>query len=72
MKQYRVISADSHAIEPPALWQNYLPQALKACGPRVVSEADGDVGVCDGLPRRAAKRPMGAVAKNQAKAYAAT
>lgn len=72
MKQYRVISADSHAIEPPDLWQTYLPQALKDRGPRVISEADGDVWVCDGLPRRAAKRPMGAVAKNQAKAYAAS
>jgi predicted TIM-barrel fold metal-dependent hydrolase len=72
MKQYRVISADSHAIEPPDLWQHYLPQGLKARGPRVVSEADGDVWLCDGLPRRAAKRPMGAVARNQAKAYAAT
>jgi predicted TIM-barrel fold metal-dependent hydrolase len=72
MKQYRVISADSHAIEPPDLWQNYLPQAFKARGPRVVAEADGDVWLCDGLPRRAAKRPMGAVARNQARAYAAT
>ena len=72
MKQYRVISADSHAIEPPDLWQTYLPQALRARGPRVVSEADGDVWICEGLPARAAKRPMGAVAKNRAKAYAAT
>jgi predicted TIM-barrel fold metal-dependent hydrolase len=71
VKQYRVISADSHAIEPPDLWQKYLPQALRDRGPRVLSEAEGDVWVCDGLPRRPAKRPMGAVAKNQAKAYAA-
>jgi predicted TIM-barrel fold metal-dependent hydrolase len=67
-----VISADSHAIEPPDLWQTYLPQALKDRGPRVVSEADGDVWVCEGLPKRAAKRPMGAVAKNRAKAVAAS
>lgn len=67
MKPYRVISADSHAIEPPDLWQTYLPRALKDRGPRVVSEADGDVWVCEGLPKRAAKRPMGAVAKNRAK-----
>jgi predicted TIM-barrel fold metal-dependent hydrolase len=66
-----VISADSHAIEPPDLWHNYLPQGLKARGPRVVSAADGDVWLCDGLPKRAAKRPMGAVARNQARAYAA-
>ena len=71
MKPYRVISADSHAIEPPDLWQQYLPQALRDRGPRVVAEADGDVWVCEGMSRRAAKRPMGAVARNQTRAYAA-
>jgi predicted TIM-barrel fold metal-dependent hydrolase len=72
VKHYRVISADSHAIEPPDLWQTYLPQKFKDRGPRVVSEADGDMWVCEGLPPRAAKRPRGAVAKSQAKAYAAS
>lgn len=71
MKQYRVISADSHAIEPPDLWQQYLPQALKDRGPRLISEDQGDVWVCEGLPNRATKRPMGAVARNRDKAYAA-
>lgn len=71
MKPYRVISADSHAIEPPDLWQQYLSQALRERGPRVVSEAGGDVWVCEGMPKRAAKRPMGAVARNQTRAYAA-
>lgn len=70
MKQYRVISADSHAIEPPDLWQQYLPQAYKDRGPRVVSEADRDIWVCEGLPSRLAKSPLGAVARNRDKAYA--
>ncbi len=70
MKQYRVISADSHAIEPPNLWQQYLPQAYKDRGPRVVSEADRDIWVCEGLPSRLAKSPLGAVARNRDKAYA--
>ncbi len=70
MKQYRVISADSHAIEPPDLWQQYLPQAYKDRGPRVVSEADRDIWVCEGLASRLAKSPLGAVARNRDKAYA--
>ena len=71
MKDYRVISADSHAIEPPDLWQHYLPRAYKDRGPRVVSTASGDRWVCEGLPSHMAKRPMGAVARNRDKAYAA-
>ncbi len=71
MKQYRVISADSHAIEPPDLWQCYLPHAYKDRGPRVISESTGDIWVCEGMPSHIAKRPMGAVARNREKAYAA-
>lgn len=66
-----VISADSHAIEPPDLWLRHLPAALRDRGPRVVSEADGDVWVCDGIARRPARRPMGAVARDEARARAA-
>jgi hypothetical protein len=71
MKQYRVISADSHAIEPPDLWQQYLPQAYTDRGPRVISESHEEIWVCEGMPSHVAKRPMGAVARNSAKAYAA-
>jgi uncharacterized protein len=71
MKAYRIISADSHAIEPPDLWQKYLPAPYVDRGPRVISSADGDEWVCEGLPRRPAKRPMGAVARDEAKARAA-
>ena len=71
MKQYRVISADSHAIEPPDLWQCYLPHACKDRGPRVISESTGDIWVCEGMPSHIAKRPMGAVARNSERAYTA-
>jgi predicted TIM-barrel fold metal-dependent hydrolase len=71
VKQYRVISADSHAVEPPDLWQNYLPHALRDRGPRVVSEPHGDFWVCEGMDTRPAKRPLGAVARNRDKAYRA-
>lgn len=33
---YRLISADSHFIEPPDLWHNYLEADLRERGPRVV------------------------------------
>ena len=71
MKHYRVISADSHAIEPPDLWQRYLPRAYRDRGPQVVSTDSGDRWVCEGLPSHVARRPMGAVARNRDKAYAA-
>jgi hypothetical protein len=57
MKAYRIISADSHAIEPPDLWQRYLPAAYAARGPRVVAGASGDEWICDGLPARPRARP---------------
>lgn len=71
MKPYRAVSADSHAIEPPDLWQRYLPGAYRDRGPLVVSTASGDRWVCEGLPSHVARRPMGAVARNRDKAYAA-
>ncbi len=71
MKAYRIISADSHAIEPPDLWQKYLPAPYAGRGPRVAAGAAGDEWVCEGLPRRAARRPMGAVARDEVKARAA-
>lgn len=71
MKPYRVISADSHAVEPPDLWHKGLPQTLRDRGPRIISEADRDVWICEGIADRVARRPMGAVARNQTKAYAA-
>jgi len=48
MTDYRAISADSHAIEPPDLWTTRLPAALRARGQRVVWESgvfDWSIGV---------------------------
>jgi predicted TIM-barrel fold metal-dependent hydrolase len=71
MRAYQVISADSHAIEPPDLWQKYLPAAYAGRGPRVTTGVDGDEWVCEGLPRRPARRAMGAVARDEVRARAA-
>jgi predicted TIM-barrel fold metal-dependent hydrolase len=71
MKTYQFISADSHAIEPPDLWQKYLPAPFVGRGPRVATGAEGDEWVCEGLPRRPARRPMGAVARDEVRARTA-
>ncbi|HEV8713123.1 MAG TPA: amidohydrolase family protein [Candidatus Binatia bacterium] len=47
----KVISADSHIMEPPTLWAERIDQAFRARAPRVVTEWKGKKGeflVCDG------------------------
>ncbi len=36
MRAYNVISADSHVVEPPDLWLDYIEPKFKARAPRVV------------------------------------
>ncbi len=50
MALYKLISSDSHVVEPPDLWQNYIEPRYRHRAPRVVREgafdqwyADGDV-----------------------------
>jgi uncharacterized protein len=44
---YRVISADSHVIEPPDLWQERVETRFRDRAPRLVHEVDSDVILCD-------------------------
>ena len=39
--EYRVISADSHVVEPPHLWQEYLPKEYQEFAPKMVRDQDG-------------------------------
>lgn len=39
--QYKVISADSHIVEPPHLWEQYLDPEFRKFAPKVVKDADG-------------------------------
>lgn len=39
--EYRVISADGHIVEPPHIWETYLPQSLRQYAPKLVKDADG-------------------------------
>ena len=40
-RQYRLISADSHVLEPPHLWTTYMPRKFHDKVPRVVSDGEG-------------------------------
>ncbi len=41
MANYRVVSTDDHALEPPGLWERRLPKRFAADCPRVVRDASG-------------------------------
>ena len=48
MGKYRVISSDSHVVEPYDLWTNRIEPKFKDRAPRVVQQEDQDVWWCDG------------------------
>ena len=39
--EYNIISADGHTIEPPHMWERYLPTKFHAQMPRLVKDPDG-------------------------------
>ncbi|GIW41975.1 MAG: amidohydrolase [Candidatus Binatia bacterium] len=41
MREYRVISADSHIVEPPDLWKKWLPPEFEKRAPQLVKDEDG-------------------------------
>ena len=42
MKQgYRIVSADGHNIEPPHIWERYLPKRFAEHAPRLVKDPKG-------------------------------
>ncbi len=40
-RQYNLVSADSHIIEPPDLWAKWLPRKFQEQAPKLVSDGDG-------------------------------
>ena len=48
MFDWRMISSDSHVVEPPDLWTERMDRAFKDRAPRVVAESDGDWWMIDG------------------------
>ncbi len=49
MSDYKVISSDSHIIEPENLWEERIDPRFKDRGPRLLHEGESDQWVCDGL-----------------------
>ena len=45
----RILSSDSHVVEPPDTWKGRLPAKYADRAPRVVSDADGDWWFVDGV-----------------------
>jgi hypothetical protein len=42
-RSYELVSADSHVLEPPQLWTDYLPRRFREKAPRVVPDDEGAV-----------------------------
>ena len=40
-REYKLISADSHILEPPHLWREYMPKKFHDKAPKVVPDGDG-------------------------------
>ena len=49
MPDARIISSDSHVVEPPDTWNGRLPMKYRDRAPRVVGDADGDWWFVDGV-----------------------
>src|SRR5215472_17031547 len=48
MTDFRLVSADSHVVEPPDLWLKRIDRRYLERAPRSVSEADSDYFICEG------------------------
>src|SRR5438046_792993 len=59
MREYRVISADGHTIEPPDMWLRYLPKKFHEQAPRLVKDPEG--GDAWEFQRGVAPMPIGLV-----------
>ena len=59
MTKFHIISADSHVVEPPDLWLNYIEPRFKDRAPRLIHKDEGDVFEYEGQPFIA---PMGMAA----------
>src|SRR5438045_9220223 len=40
-REYHLISADSHILEPPHLWKEYMPRKFHDKAPKVVPDGEG-------------------------------
>ena len=67
MPQYRVINADGHAIEPPDMWERYLPEKFHDAAPKLVKDPKG--GDAWQLQEGAPPMPLGLVTVTKGRGY---
>ena len=48
---FKLVSADSHIVEPPDLWTSRIDLAFRDRAPRIVEDDKGDYFVCEGSKR---------------------
>ena len=65
--QYNIVSADSHIIEPPDLWEKWLPKEFRQRAPQLVKDEEGG----DAWDFHDGGRPMtiGLVTKTKGRSY---
>ncbi len=49
MSEYRIISSDSHVIEPEDLWEERIDKRFRDRAPRLHHQEDADQWICDGM-----------------------
>ena len=64
---YRAISADSHIVEPPHLWEKWLPPELRKFAPKLVKDHEG--GDAWQYGENMAPAPIGLVAVRRGRKY---
>ena len=55
----KIISVDDHVVEPPHVWQEYLPEKYREKGPRVIRERFGAISQRDGAKYNTPLDPEG-------------
>lgn len=74
---YNIVDADSHVLEPPALWTTYIDPEYRDRAPKVGIDSDGEErvhieGRAFGAGDKIGIRSIGAVGARQGKPYAKT
>ena len=67
MPKYRVINSDGHALEPPDMWERYLPDKFKDVAPKLVKDPKGGDAwqLQEGVP----PMPLGLVTVTKGRSY---
>jgi predicted TIM-barrel fold metal-dependent hydrolase len=59
---FKLVSSDSHVVEPPDLWTSRMDKAHRDRAPRLLSDEQGDYFICEGSKRAGTRAGIGLVA----------